>query len=83
MATTHPTLEKEVSHPDSGTLESPVEKRDPESHHHVHSERMTFKKVMALVAMAFLWTGSQIPAYLYGGIPPYSKYLFLNASIVL
>ena len=28
---------------------------------------------MALVAMAFLWTGSQIPAYLYGGVPPYSK----------
>jgi MFS family permease len=33
--------------------------------------KMTFKKAMALVAMAFLWTGSQIPAYLYGGIPPY------------
>jgi len=26
---------------------------------------------MALVAMAFLWTGSQIPLYLYGAIPPY------------
>lgn len=25
----------------------------------------------ALVAMAFLWTGSQIPLYLYGAIPPY------------
>jgi MFS family permease len=34
---------------------------------------MTFKKIMALIAMAFLWTGSQIPLYLYGGIPPYSK----------
>jgi MFS family permease len=33
--------------------------------------QMTFKKIMALVAMAFLWTGSQIPAYLYGGVPPY------------
>ncbi|KAF2704923.1 MFS general substrate transporter [Pleomassaria siparia CBS 279.74] len=32
---------------------------------------MTFKKAMALVAMAFLWTGSQIPLYLYGGVPPY------------
>jgi hypothetical protein len=31
---------------------------------------MTFRKIMALVAMAFLWTGSQIPAYLYGGVPP-------------
>ena len=26
---------------------------------------------MSLVAMAFLWTGSQIPVYLFGGIPPY------------
>jgi len=25
---------------------------------------------MSLVAMAFLWTGSQIPVYLFGGIPP-------------
>jgi len=26
---------------------------------------------MSLVAMAFLWTGSQIPVYIFGGIPPY------------
>lgn len=26
---------------------------------------------MALVAMAFLWTGSQIPVYLFGAVPPY------------
>lgn len=25
---------------------------------------------MALIGMAFLWTGSQIPVYLLGGIPP-------------
>lgn len=25
---------------------------------------------MSLIAMAFLWTGSQIPVYLFGGIPP-------------
>lgn len=25
---------------------------------------------MSLLAMAFLWTGSQIPIYLFGGIPP-------------
>jgi hypothetical protein len=25
---------------------------------------------MGFVAMAFLWTGSQIPVYLFGGIPP-------------
>lgn len=26
---------------------------------------------MALVSQAFLWTGSQIPVYLFGGVPPY------------
>jgi hypothetical protein len=26
---------------------------------------------MSLIAMAFLWTGSQIPVYLFGGVPPY------------
>ena len=32
---------------------------------------MTTKRIFALVAMAFLWTGSQIPVYILGGIPPY------------
>ncbi|PKY02248.1 putative MFS drug efflux pump [Aspergillus campestris IBT 28561] len=32
---------------------------------------MTFRRFMGFVAMAFLWTGSQIPVYLFGGIPPY------------
>lgn len=32
---------------------------------------MTFKRMMSLIAMAFLWTGSQIPVYLFGGVPPY------------
>lgn len=32
---------------------------------------MTFKRIMSLIAMAFLWTGSQIPVYVFGGIPPY------------
>jgi MFS family permease len=32
---------------------------------------MTIHRLMSLVAMAFLWTGSQIPVYLFGGIPPY------------
>lgn len=27
---------------------------------------MTFRRFMSLVAMAFLWTGSQIPVYIYG-----------------
>ncbi|KAF1933346.1 MFS general substrate transporter [Didymella exigua CBS 183.55] len=38
---------------------------------HDHEPPMNFKRMMALVAMAFLWTGSQIPVYLFGGIPPY------------
>jgi MFS family permease len=32
---------------------------------------MTKRKLMALVAQAFLWTGSQIPVYLLGAVPPY------------
>ncbi|KAH7024924.1 major facilitator superfamily domain-containing protein [Microdochium trichocladiopsis] len=32
---------------------------------------MTHKRRMALVAQAFLWTGSQIPVYLFGAVPPY------------
>ena len=32
--------------------------------------QMTFKRMMSLIAMAFLWTGSQIPVYIFGGIPP-------------
>lgn len=32
---------------------------------------MTFHRAMSLLAMAFLWTASQIPLYLFGGIPPY------------
>jgi MFS family permease len=38
---------------------------------HDHEPPMTFKRIMSLVAMAFLWTGSQIPVYLFGGVPPY------------
>ncbi|GAQ03810.1 hypothetical protein ALT_1131 [Aspergillus lentulus] len=32
---------------------------------------LTFRRFMGFAAMAFLWTGSQIPVYLFGGIPPY------------
>ncbi|MCJ1304667.1 hypothetical protein MMC08_007480 [Hypocenomyce scalaris] len=38
---------------------------------HDHEPPMTFHRIMSLVAMALLWTGSQIPIYLFGGIPPY------------
>ncbi|KAL6239566.1 hypothetical protein BDW75DRAFT_250411 [Aspergillus navahoensis] len=34
------------------------------------STKMTFRQFMGFTAMAFLWTGSQIPVYLFGGIPP-------------
>jgi MFS family permease len=32
---------------------------------------MTVSRALSLVAMAFLWTGSQVPVYILGGIPPY------------
>jgi len=37
---------------------------------HDHEPPMSFSRLMSLVAMAFLWTGSQIPVYLFGGVPP-------------
>ncbi|EON62323.1 hypothetical protein W97_01544 [Coniosporium apollinis CBS 100218] len=37
---------------------------------HDHEPPMTKRRIMSLVAMAFLWTGSQIPVYILGGIPP-------------
>ncbi|KAH8885612.1 MFS general substrate transporter [Thozetella sp. PMI_491] len=37
---------------------------------HDHEPPMTFRRFMSFVAMAFLWTGSQIPVYLFGGVPP-------------
>ncbi|CZT08117.1 related to potential drug facilitator PEP5 [Rhynchosporium graminicola] len=38
---------------------------------HEHEPPMTFNRMMSLTAMAFLWTGSQMPVYLFGGVPPY------------
>ncbi|MCJ1468558.1 hypothetical protein MMC07_007187 [Pseudocyphellaria aurata] len=38
---------------------------------HDHEPRFTFRRLMSLVAMAFLWTGSQIPVYLFGAVPAY------------
>ncbi|KAL8705193.1 MAG: hypothetical protein Q9201_001693 [Fulgogasparrea decipioides] len=38
---------------------------------HDQEPPMSMKRLMSLVAMAFLWTGSQIPVYLFGGVPPY------------
>lgn len=33
---------------------------------HDHEPKMNWKRFMVLVAMAFLWSGSQIPLYLFG-----------------
>jgi hypothetical protein len=33
---------------------------------------MSFNRMMSLVAMAMLWTGSQIPVYLFGGVSRFS-----------
>ena len=30
------------------------------------SAQMSLTRIMSLVAMAFLWTGSQIPVYIFG-----------------
>ena len=38
---------------------------------HDHEPPLSFRRLMSLIAMAFLWTGSQIPVYIFGGIPPY------------
>ncbi|KAB8075682.1 fungal trichothecene efflux pump [Aspergillus leporis] len=42
-----------------------------ESGAHEREPPMTFRRFMGFTSMAFLWTGSQIPVYLFGGIPPY------------
>ncbi|KAH0172238.1 MFS multidrug transporter-like protein, partial [Aureobasidium melanogenum] len=44
---------------------------DNDDQDHYTEPPMSFNRMMSLVAMAFLWTGSQIPVYLFGGIPPY------------
>ncbi|KAG9241868.1 major facilitator superfamily domain-containing protein [Calycina marina] len=37
---------------------------------HEQEPPLSFRRLMSMIAMAFLWTGSQIPVYLFGGIPP-------------
>ncbi|KAI5853600.1 putative MFS drug efflux pump [Tricharina praecox] len=44
---------------------------DGDDEDHIHEPPMTFRRFMSFVAMAFLFTGSQIPVYLFGGVPPY------------
>jgi hypothetical protein len=38
---------------------------------HDHEPPLTIRRLLSLISMAFLWTASQIPVYLFGGIPPY------------
>ncbi|PSR79883.1 major facilitator superfamily domain-containing protein, partial [Coniella lustricola] len=38
---------------------------------HAPEAQLSAKAKLAFVALAFLWTGSQIPIYLFGAIPPY------------
>lgn len=33
-------------------------------------KQLTMSRALSLLSMAFLWTGSQIPVYIFGGIPP-------------
>lgn len=37
---------------------------------HEEDAPMTLNLFMSFTAMAFLWTASQIPVYLFGGVPP-------------
>lgn len=39
---------------------------DGDDEDHEHEPPMTFSRVMSLIAMGFLWVGSQIPLYLFG-----------------
>lgn len=40
---------------------------------HDHEPPMTMNRLMSLIAMAFLWTGSQIPVYLFGKLTDLSQ----------
>ncbi|KAI4733684.1 MFS general substrate transporter [Aureobasidium sp. EXF-12298] len=55
----------------AGYLEKDGLRIDNDEQDHYTEPPMSFKRMMSLIAMAFLWTGSQIPVYLFGGIPPY------------
>ncbi|KAL2042739.1 hypothetical protein N7G274_004498 [Stereocaulon virgatum] len=62
------TIERVPGHPgyyEKGGLRTYGDDED-----HDHEPPMTIKRFMSLVAMAFLWTGSQIPVYIFGSIPP-------------
>ncbi|KAI5809403.1 fungal trichothecene efflux pump [Pyronema omphalodes] len=65
MATKEPDAIPEVEKVEAGNSahsQSSMQNEEP---------KMSFRRFMSFVAMAFLWTGSQIPVYLFGGVPPY------------
>lgn len=45
------------------------------------SIKMTFRRFMGFTAMAFLWTGSQVPVYLFGTAGNPSAYGVLTLTI--
>ncbi|KAI2787147.1 hypothetical protein POX_f07510 [Penicillium oxalicum] len=52
-------------------VDGDVSSNEAQPHESEQDVPMTFRRFMGFAAMAFLWTGSQIPVYLFGGIPPY------------
>jgi hypothetical protein len=43
---------------------------------------MTFRRFMGFTAMAFLWTGSQIPVYLFGKPPTRAHFIARSNGVV-
>ncbi|KAL4882699.1 major facilitator superfamily domain-containing protein [Aspergillus karnatakaensis] len=78
MDSDHPQVDEK--HPSSNPSSDPLK---PEASHlegfgactdhdeeALRNSKMTVRRMMSFMAMAVLWTGSQIPVYLFGGIPP-------------
>ncbi|KAI4847116.1 MFS general substrate transporter [Aureobasidium sp. EXF-8845] len=62
---------REPEHGNAGYHDKNALRTDNDDQDHYTEPPMSFNRMMSLIAMAFLWTGSQIPVYLFGGIPPY------------
>jgi hypothetical protein len=61
-----PTREQTSGHPNLHEKSGLHSYNDGEDHE--AEPKMSFNRMMSLIAMAFLWTGSQIPVYLFGGV---------------
>ncbi|KAL9083062.1 MAG: hypothetical protein Q9159_005991, partial [Coniocarpon cinnabarinum] len=79
-AKTKDTITEDVMRVDSAvsspTLDIRVAEKGLENQSTEQDPPMTIHRFMPLVAMAFLWTGSQIPLYLFGAIPPYNQKVY-------